>query len=234
MASPFWNDRALRGGIYIASTRPEHCEQLERLQQTVFPSLAPEELLRAEHYHRHLELFPEGQFVALDQGRVVGMTSTLRLSSHTAESPHTFAEVIDGGWFTSHDPAGEWLYGADVGTHPDYRGRGIARGLYAARQHTVRRLGLTGQLTVGMLRGLSQRTDGCGPQQHYDEVVAGKVFDPTVSVQMRIGFTPAGLIEDYLNDPVCLNCGARLILLADRPVEAAWADGDPETPGLAS
>jgi len=234
VSAPFWNDRALRGGIYIASTRPEHCEQLEKLQQTVFPTLASEELLRAEHYHRHLEIFPEGQFVALDQGRVVGMTSTLRLAGQTAESPHTFAEVVDGGWFTSHDPTGDWLYGADVGTHPDYRGKGIGRGLYAARQHTVRQLGLKGQLTVGMLQGLSRRSDGCGPEQHYEEVVAGKVFDPTVSVQMKIGFTPAGLIRDYVNDPVCLNCGARLVLRADREVHAAWANDAPENSQAAS
>ncbi len=216
--------RDFGGGLAVGPTRPEHAVQLEELQRVVFPTLAPEERFRAPHYLRHLELFPEGQLCVVDRRpgpggeRVVGMTSTIRLDFDFDHPGHTFADVIQGGWLTSHQPDGRWLYGADLGTHPDYRGRGVARALYAARHEVVRRLGLLGQLTVGMPSGYGAVKDAMTAAQYYDEVVRGVRRDPTLSAQLRIGFTPRGLIPGYIRDPVCDGYGVVLVLPQDREV----------------
>ena len=65
-------------GIVVVPMQTNHAEQLEALQRIVFPDLAEEELLHADQYRRHVEIFPEGQFVALDGDKVVGATSTIR------------------------------------------------------------------------------------------------------------------------------------------------------------
>src|SRR5206468_9303788 len=117
-----------------------------------FPTLADAERFKAEHYRTHLELFPDGQLVVLDRDTVVGATTTLRLDFDFDHVTHTFADIIQGGWLRSHQPDGEWLYGADIGVRPEYRGRGLATALYAARQEVVWRLGLKGQVTAGMMR----------------------------------------------------------------------------------
>ncbi len=192
--------------------------QLEELQRVVFPSLAASERFEARHYARHLELFPEGQFVAVDGDRVVGMTSTIRYDFDFAHPEHTFAEMIEGGYLTSHQPNGAWLYGADIGVHPDYRKRGIARALYAVRHELVRRLGLAGQMTVGMPSGYGAIKDKMSAEQYYAELVAGTRGDPTISAQLRIGFEPRGLLSRYINDPVCDGYGIVLALSADRDV----------------
>jgi len=213
--------RGFGGGLEVVSMRPEHVHGLEELQRIVFPTLAPEERFEARHYLRHLELFPEGQFCVVDAqsaGRVVGMTSTIRLDFDFAHPNHTFADVIQGGWLTSHDPSGPWLYGADIGAHPAYRRRGIARALYAARHEVVRRLGLAGQLTVGMPSGYGALTASLSADQYYAELVAGTRVDPTISAQLRIGFQPRGLVPGYINDPVCDGYGVVLVLPADREV----------------
>lgn len=202
---------SLPGGIRVVSTAPEHAAALEALQRVVFPTLADEERFKAEHYLKHIELFPEGQFVALDGERVVGMTSTIRCRFDFDHPNHTFAEVIEGGWLTSHQPDGPWLYGADIGTHPDYRRRGIARGLYQARQDTVLRLGLAGQVTVGMLRGYGAVKDRMSAESYYQAVLQGERSDPTISAQMKVGFRPRGLVPGYLNDPVCDHYGVLLV-----------------------
>lgn len=212
--------RSLGGGLAVVATEACHAEPLERLQRTVFPTLAEHELFRAEHYRYHQELFPEGQYVVVDEAdTVVGMTSTLRLGD-SCLVPHAFADVSGGGLLTPHDPTGRWLYGVDVGVHPDWRRRGVARGLYAARQDTVRRFGLAGQVTVGMLSGYGAVKNGLSLPAYFDDVLSGRRVDPTVSAQQKLGFEIRGLVEDYVTDPVCGGGGALLVLPAT--TEVAW------------
>jgi len=208
----------LESGLIVCSTGPEHVAQLEELQRVVFPTLAPEERFEVRHYLRHLELFPEGQFCVVDGDRVVGMTSTVRMDFDFDHPDHTFADVIQGGWLTSHQPAGRWLYGADIGTHPDYRRRGIARALYATRHELVRRLGLAGQLTVGMPTGYGAVKHAMTADAYYDELRSGGRRDPTISAQLQIGFEMRRLIPGYIRDPVCDGYGIVLVLPTDREV----------------
>lgn len=202
----------LANGIIICSTQAIHAVQLEKLQEKVFPSLADSQRLKREHYLKHIEIFPEGQFVALDGQRVVGMTTAIRLSEKYLAAKHRFDDLIQGGYCTTHDKNGEWLYGVDMGTDPDYRGKGIAKALYIARHNTCRILGLKGQYTMGMLSGYGALKSQMSAQDYYRKLSIGELSDPTVSMQIKIGFELKGLVEDYLDDPVCGNCCARLVL----------------------
>ena len=202
----------------VVRTQKEHVAQLGELQKIVFPTLAPEQRFEPRHYLRHIELFPEGQLCVVDGDRVIGMTSTIRMTFDFDHPNHTFADIIQGGWLTAHEPDGRWLYGADIGVHPEYRRRGIARMLYKARHETVRRLGLAGQVTVGMPSGYGAVKDQMTAQQYYDELVAGTRSDPTISAQRRIGFELRGLIPGYIDDPTCDRYGIVLVLPASSEV----------------
>jgi GNAT superfamily N-acetyltransferase len=213
--------RELPGGVAIAQARPEFAAQMEELQRISFPTLAEEERFQARHYLKHMELFDGGQFVALDGGRVVGATTTLRLDFDFDHVQHTFGEIIQGGWLTSHQPSGAWLYGADISVHPGHRGRGIATALYAARQELVWRLDLKGQVTAGMIPGYSAVKHEMTAEQYYEGLLSGRLRDPTLSMQMSVGFEPRGLLANYLNDPVCDNYSVLLVLDAGKSVRGA-------------
>jgi 4-aminobutyrate aminotransferase / (S)-3-amino-2-methylpropionate transaminase / 5-aminovalerate transaminase len=217
----FWYYRRLDDHLAVTHARPEHAEQLEALQIACFPTLADEERFKARHYRKHQALFDEGQFVVLDEDRVVGATATIRLHFDFAHVNHTFGEVIQGGWLTSHEPDGDWLYGADIGVDPAYRGRGVATALYAARQELVWRLGLKGQVTGGMLRGYGAVKDQMSVEQYYDGVVAGRIKDATLSMQLGVGFEPRALLKNYLQDPVSDNASALIVLDASKDVPGA-------------
>ena len=216
-----WYYRRLPEGLVVMHTRPEHAEQLEELQRICFPTLADAERFTAAHYRRHLEIFPDGQFVALDGDSVVGATTTLRLHFDFDHIDHTFADIIQGGWLTSHQPAGDWLYGADVGVNPAYRGRGLATALYAARQEVVWRLGLKGQVTAGMIAGYGEVKDRVSADEYYRGVVDGRIKDKTLSMQLGVGFEPRALLAGYVNDPACDNYSVLMTLDSDKEVPGA-------------
>lgn len=217
----FWYYRRLDDRLTVLHARPEHAEQLEALQVTCFPTLADEERFKARHYRRHQALFDEGQFVVLDKDRVVGATATIRLHFDFDHVDHTFGEIIQGGWLTSHEPEGNWLYGADIGVDPAYRGKGLATALYAARQELVWRLGLEGQVTGGMLRGYGAVKSQMSVDDYYAGVVAGRIKDATLSMQLGIGFEPRALLKNYLQDPVSDNASALIVLDAAKDVPGA-------------
>ena len=216
-----WYHRKLADGLVIAQARPEHATQLEELQRICFPTLAEDQRFKRAHFLKHMELFDDGQLVALDGDVVVGATSTIRLDFDFNHVDHTFAEIIQGGWLTSHQPRGAWLYGADLSVRPEYRGRGLGTALYAARQEVVWRLKLQGQVTAGMIPGYGPLKDSMTAERYYEDVLAGRIRDPTLSVQMNVGFEPRKLLADYLDDPVCDNYSVLLVLDAQKSVRGA-------------
>ncbi|GIV89040.1 MAG: GNAT family N-acetyltransferase [Chloroflexus aggregans] len=186
--------------IVIVQTRPEHIPQLVIHQKICFPHLAPEDHFDADNFAAHLRVFPEGQHVALDGDRVVGQSSTFRIRGEKVFVHHTFHEIVDYGNFGNHDPEGEWLYGADMSVHPDYRGRGISRMLYNARKELVRRLGMRGIVAGGMTPGYVAYRDRMTFEEYVDAVVAGRLTDPTLTPQLRNGFTVRGIIYNHIHD----------------------------------
>ncbi|MBE2271733.1 MAG: GNAT family N-acetyltransferase [Anaerolinea sp.] len=201
--------------VTITHTRREHAEALAAAQRLAFPTLVDDELLSAEKYRKHIELFPEGQIVALvrENGREipVGSTSTFRTSFDFIAHKHTFMEAIADGWLTKHDPHGEWLYGADISIHPKYRGLKIARKLYDARKELVRRLNLRGEIAGGLFPGYEQYKQEMTIAQYILQVHQGKLFDPTLTVQMRNGFRVRGILYDHISDSRSNNAAALIV-----------------------
>jgi ribosomal protein S18 acetylase RimI-like enzyme len=204
----------IKPGVAVQQMQAAHSGQLGELQQIVFPTLAKEEWIKADQFLHHLQIFPEGQFVITNNEQVIGMTSCMRTNFTTAQ--HTFKEISAGGWFTNHNPDGDWLYGLDMGVHPNFRGQGLARHLYRARHFVARQLGLKGQFTVGMMNGYGAVSDRVSAETYFEELKDGKRIDPTLTPQMKIGFEPIALIANYLDDPACGNYGVLIKIDIDK------------------
>lgn len=189
----------------VANTRPEHFDALEELQRLCYPTLDPSHLMRRPHFESHLRLFPEGQHVVLYGTRPVAMSSTLRQHIDFDHAQHSFDDVVAGGFFTTHEPDGEWLYGADMSTHPDFRQRGLASMLYQARRDLIKRLNLRGMVGGGMVPGYRHYRDRMSLEEYAAQVSARTIKDPTLTPQLKNGYVVRGIIRDYLHDELLGN-----------------------------
>jgi len=186
--------------IKIITIQPEHAPALEQLQRDCFPTLAEHELMRAEHFLKHCDLFPEGNFVAVSDERVVGLGAGFLIDFDFEHPNHRFMEIIADGYYTNHDPNGDYYYGADISVHPDYRRRGIGKMLYAARQQIVKDLNRKGIVAGGLIPDYANHKHKMTVEQYVQAVVAGELYDSTLSFQLKNGFVVRGLLADYIDD----------------------------------
>jgi GNAT superfamily N-acetyltransferase len=184
----------------VTTIEPAHFAGLTTLQQICYPTLGRHELMHEDHFASQYRIFPEGQIVVLVGEIVVGQGSGFFIDFDFAQPQHTFAEICAGFYFTSHDPAGAYYYGADISVHPAYRGQGIGRRIYAARQALVQQHHKRGIVAGGLIPGYVNHKSAMTVGEYVDRVVAGELHDPTLTFQLRNGFQVRGLIENYIVD----------------------------------
>jgi GNAT superfamily N-acetyltransferase len=201
-AEPQRKTRALLEEFSVVNTQTWMAEPLEAIQAASFPGMVPEELIRAEHFRAHLERFPEGQYAILERAtnRVVASSTDFRTRVDFGHYQHRYIEAVGGNWLTTHQPDGDWLYGADIGVHPEYRGLGLSKLLYQARQDLTRRLGLRGHVFCGMPVGYGAASQIVPIEEYVSSVIAGEVTDPTLTPQLRRSYRAWGIVPDYIAD----------------------------------
>jgi GNAT superfamily N-acetyltransferase len=132
----------------------------------------------------------------------VGMAASLIIRWDDYEQQANWRAFTSRGTFDNHDPGGKTLYGAEVMVRPGFQRRRIGKRLYAARRKIARRLGLKRIRAGARLRGYGRYADRLGPEEYVRRVVRGELKDPTLSFQLREGFTVFGVVEGYLgHDP---------------------------------
>lgn len=180
------------------------------LAKLTYPDIQPWQPSQLES---HVNVFPEGQFVAVEQstGLVVGTCSGLIIDWDRYDAGQSWATFTANGSYTNHDPVkGMTLFAADVMVRPGMQGRGLGKRLYEkGRFGIVRRLGLKRVLAGARLRGYHRYAQRMSPEEYVVEVVNGRLNDPTLSFQLSQGFTVLHVASDYFSgDPESLGFAA--------------------------
>ncbi|RZM31263.1 MAG: GNAT family N-acetyltransferase [Sphingomonas sp.] len=149
----------------------------------------------------HVNNFPDGQFVALYDGNVVGYCASSRVDEGVAFAPHDWEAISGNGFGARHDPTGDWLYGFEMAVDPTQRGLRIGQRLYEARRALVERLELKGIVFGGRMPGFARaRRTVKTPEAYLEAVRAGKTRDPVLNFQIANGFEPTRILPRYLPD----------------------------------
>ncbi len=149
----------------------------------------------------HLELFSEGQFVAIDRetGDIVGMAASLIVRWNEYDMTDSWRDFTDSGMFTNHDPEnGRTLYGAEIMVDPDRQGLGVGGALYEAREALTRRLGLKRIRAGARIPGFGAVAESMSAREYVSLVERGLMRDATLSFQLNRGFTVVAIVDGYL------------------------------------
>lgn len=198
-----------RPRVVVRTTEPRDDAGIGALTSAVYPN-APTWNPSQLSSHRHV--FPDGQFVAVtDPGEeVVGMAASLIILWDDYGMHVDWQHFTAQGWFTNHDPVnGRTLYAAEVMVHPDWRGFGVGKQLYAARRELVQRLGLLRIRAGARLRDYHKYADRMSAEEYTLAVVDGRLTDPTLTFQLKQGFQVLAVVSGYLHhDPESLGYAA--------------------------
>jgi predicted amidohydrolase/GNAT superfamily N-acetyltransferase len=193
------------------TVRPAHesdVEELMALDKLCFPTMYEQNIVwNRGQLRNHMRVFPEGQVVAVHEGRIVGATASLIVNMGADPyRPHTYAGITDGGFFHNHDPQGDTLYGADICVHPDMRGQDVGHALYEERRELCRSLNLRRILAGGRIYDYHEHAERMSPEEYVRAVETGQRRDLVLSFQLREGFVVRGILRNYIRDPLTKNC----------------------------
>lgn len=147
---------------------------------------------------RLLRVFPDGQFVVVVNGKVVGCALSLVVDYKKFDDNHTYRQITGNFSFDTHDPAGDTLYGIEVFIHPDGRGMRLGRRLYDARKGLCERLNLRAIVCGGRIPNYKNHVDALSPKEYIEKVKSRQIYDPTLSFQLANDFTIKKVLKNYM------------------------------------
>jgi predicted amidohydrolase/GNAT superfamily N-acetyltransferase len=185
--------------LVIRNAVPADIGGIRAVMAKAYASLGAHGIYSEAQLLGQMHQFPEGQFVAVYEGRIIGYCATFLISESLALRPHDWATITGRGYASRHDPDGDWVYGMDVCIDPDFRGRRIGQRLYNERKKLCQHLRLKGVVFAGRMPNLARRWNSVGSAENYLKLVLeGKQRDPVIGFQIRNGFEPIGVLPEYL------------------------------------
>lgn len=162
-------------------------------------------------FERLLRIFLDGQICIEDKGRVVAAALTLIIDYDKQSESHSYADIVSGGRFTTHDDDGDYLYGIDLFVHPDYRSMRLGRRLYDARKELCEKRNLKGIIVGGRIPGYASYASELTPRQYIDRVKRKEIVDSVLTFQIANDFHPKRVLKNYI--PEDRKSGSYAVLL---------------------
>lgn len=201
-----------RSGLRYTHIREEWAGALAELELASYPTADPEDLYDAPSLVLLARDFGGGCFAGFDGDEIVAMGLGVRCHFDLADPQHRISEIVpDDGVNSGHQPDGDWYYGTGISVRPDHRRRGIGGELYGLRKQLCRDLGLRGIVAGGVIPGYADHKATMSADDYITEVVAGRLYDPTLTFQLENGFEAAGALEGYITDPAVDSYAALIV-----------------------
>lgn len=200
-----------KGTVKTRRMRAEDLLEVVRCERASYADYPYEAFMDMRNYELQLAAFPEGQIVAEKDGQIVGYATSLIVQLDGLPHEYTYAELTGSGTFSTHDPQGDTLYGADIAVHPERRGQGVAEKLYEARKKLLRRFNLRRMLAFGRIPGYAAWVGRLTAREYVDKVIAGELRDSALRAHLKAGYRVESVRLDFLLDHTSHNYSTLLV-----------------------
>lgn len=190
--------------IVTRKLRKEDIPEMIECSRAAYHDYSPEYLMTARQYEMQLKVFPEGQFVAVCQGRIIGYAHALIVNIDD-EFWYSIDEITGAGTFSTHNPDGDTLYGADIAVHPDFRRRGVSGLLYKRRKALLTRQNLKRMIAYGRIPGYKNHAGKMTAEQYVKKVMDGELKDYALNAHLKAGYQVKKVQLDITVDRSSLN-----------------------------
>lgn len=194
-----------KGRVIVRQWTPEDIPQILACHQQAYPDYPPSAHYEARLYEMQLLAFPEGQALAELGGQVIGYATSIIVQLDDAQEAYTYSEITGDGTFSTHDPSGDTLYGADIAVLPKFRGRNIAGRLYRFRRSLLRRFNLRRMLAYGRIPGFQDYAGRMTANEYVAAVERGDLSDPALNAHLKAGYKVRRVLLDFFGDQSSLN-----------------------------
>lgn len=183
--------------IVLRNLKADDYDSLREVMKSAYLSMGGG-IWSREHIERLLEIFPEGQICVEVNGKAVACALALIVNYNSFGDSHTYEQITGNYTFSTHDPAGDVLYGIDVFVDPKFQGMRLGRRLYDARKELCERLNLRSIVAGGRIPGYQDFSEKLTPKEYIEKVKMREIFDPILTFQMSNGFTVKKILTNYL------------------------------------
>lgn len=187
-----WRAAALQasGSVEVRALRLEDYAALRALHRQAEPWHEAPTLRQVESRR---QAFAAGQLVAVCDGRVAGVFSSL-VVPWDPDARATRSSLTGDGYFTTHDAESGTLYAAEMLVEAGERNVAVARALFQAGRKLCRRMNLRRMTTTTPLEGYSDGT----PERYAMRVVWGDVADAAMRLRLTLGFEYCGILHGFM------------------------------------
>jgi GNAT superfamily N-acetyltransferase len=202
-----------------SETRRQQIDRICEIEEQAWPDGTKANRRKFEERAR---LFPEGFFLGLVEGKIVGMVTCLRFDYAPGQPIDSWEWVTGNGYLTQgvsgdgrqygHNPAGNAIYGVSLAIDPSYRGQGFGRQLFDQIYGLAYRLGLGCAVIGARMPGYAdakQASPALTAEEHAP-------FDWEVRMYQEQGYIIVQVQANYMeDDPESLNYG--VIMIRENP-----------------
>lgn len=192
--------------------KPEDIPRVVACQRAAYPDYPDSGQYDARLYELQLQAFPEGQFLVEYGGDVVGYATSLIVELEGLPHLYEYDELTGSGTFSTHNPGGNTLYGADIAVHPDHRGREVAGLLYRGRKKLLSRYNLRRMVAYGRLTGYGEHAGRMTAEEYVAAVQSGTLRDPALGAHLKAGYRVRQVSLEIMRDEPSRNWATLLEL----------------------
>jgi len=157
-----------------------------------------------------MEVFPEGVFCAIKEGRIQGFAVNEIIDLNKFDQNNlSWALLTDNGFLRkSHDYSGDSLYGVSISVPPYVSDKNVALRLYEYGAKLAVRFNLKKIYVGSRIPSFHKYTDKMTAEEYvYKKTAAGRILDPELALYVSMGMKIERIIPNYFTDPESLNYG---------------------------